>query len=306
MFSLELRNLTPPPPGISSSLTDASYLFSALNMDEIEKIDDEFYNSKQIYRECNDCKKLLKLCDDIFKQKVRAIACLSEVFSLLQQEIHRNLISSIEKNDKNQSENTGANKKITNMTSDIKKKNEELQELLYENRELNINRIYTQRLLNQMQQDIEVKANNIKKLEKLVENNNNQTDLCIKCKEKDHELRIKTENAKELNDQLEGLAIKLAESIKIISDKSYDLQKISSIQEVLTSMPEINGRELRISIHKKICEIETDFIELSANQENFEIIKMKYLQLPYLLKPIFDLTKQYEKSLMEFNKILYT
>jgi hypothetical protein len=77
------------------------------------------------------------------------------------------------------------------------------------------------------------------------------------------------------------------------------------MQELVKKIPDKNGRELRISIHKQICEIETDFIELTANQENFERIKAKYLKLPYLLKPIFDLTKQYEKSVFEFKKILY-
>ena len=81
-------------------------------------------------------------------------------------------------------------------------------------------------------------------------------------------------------------------------------EKTVNLTQFIKQIPEFNGREIRMMIHKKIIDVETDFNELAASQENFEIIKGKYLELPYLLKPMFDMTKQYEKSINELKKLL--
>ena len=59
---------------------------------------------------------------------------------------------------------------------------------------------------------------------------------------------------------------------------------------------EQNGRELRSAVHRKICEIEADFLDLGLQDEKVKIIMDKFLELPYLLKPLFDLLKDYEKK----------
>lgn len=309
MFSLELRKLIPAPPGLSTALTDASYLYASLKFEEIQKNDEQFFAAKQKYRDCTECKALLRLCDDIFKQKIRVLACIAELFKLLQQEGTSKLELQKEINDMRaenliQSEQTGQNKKFKNLVGELKKKDKQIQELSSENQELNKNRIQTQRILSQMQMDIENKATIIKTLAKTIDNEKIKENCCNKCLEKDAEIAHKSESIRELTERCQILTSKFAENIKVLSEKSADSERLMTIKESLGLIPEINGRELRISIHKKICEIETDFIELIPNPDNFEIIKMKYLQLPYLLKPIFDLTKQYEKSLAEFNKIL--
>ena len=266
MFSLDLRNITAPPPGLSISLTDSSYVFSSLQIEDIEKTDKEFQKLKQDYKNCSSCQNLLKICDEIYKQKIRALSCLAEMFQIIQKESHSKLL--LEKEIKElKSENFAFNEKNNKKhktAEELREKNKIIEDLISENRELNKNRILTQRIISDMQKEILQKSKNFE-------------ENCKVCAEK---------------------------SQKFVNS-SISEKKILEMQELVKKIPDKNGRELRISIHKQICEIETDFIELTANQENFERIKAKYLKLPYLLKPIFDLTKQYEKSVFEFKKILY-
>jgi gas vesicle protein/predicted DNA-binding protein YlxM (UPF0122 family) len=73
------------------------------------------------------------------------------------------------------------------------------------------------------------------------------------------------------------------------------------------------GRELRSAVHKKIIEVEAEFLNLEEktkllheNCKDNEIVQAvtgkikditdKFLELPYLLKPLFDLLKDYEKK----------
>lgn len=294
MFSLELRKLTPAPPGVSAALTEATYLFSALKVGEVQKNDEEFLACKEKFRECPDCKQLVLLCGEIFTQKLRVIACLSEMFKLLQKESFQNLELQQELESLKKDMGEEKNSKLKNAVVESKKKDKQIQELLLEIKDLNTNRVYSQHLMGQMQMDIENKNKILKNLPK---NSENPSRPCEKCIEKDKAI-------KEMTYHCQVLTTKLAENIKLLSDRPSDLEKNNLLQALLNAIPEINGRELRISIHKKIIEIETDFNELPANPDNFEIIKMKYLQLPYLLKPIFDLTKQYEKSMVEFGKVL--
>ena len=59
---------------------------------------------------------------------------------------------------------------------------------------------------------------------------------------------------------------------------------------------EQTGRELRSAVHKKICEVEADFMDLGFQDERVKKIMEKFLELPYLLKPLFDLLKEYERK----------
>lgn len=71
------------------------------------------------------------------------------------------------------------------------------------------------------------------------------------------------------------------------------------------------GRELRSAVHKKIIEVEAEFMDLDSIIkslpeltraetgvliEKAKTITEKFLELPYLLKPLFDLLKEYEKK----------
>jgi hypothetical protein len=68
------------------------------------------------------------------------------------------------------------------------------------------------------------------------------------------------------------------------------------IEKIAESKIEATGRELRSAVHKKICEIEADFLDLSLQDDKVKMIMEKFLELPYLLKPLFDLLKDYEKK----------
>lgn len=71
------------------------------------------------------------------------------------------------------------------------------------------------------------------------------------------------------------------------------------------------GRDLRSAVHKKIIEVEAEFMDLDSIIKSLpELIRSetealvgktktiteKFLELPYLLKPLFDLLKEYEKK----------
>jgi hypothetical protein len=302
MFSLELKNITQPPPGLSTTLADSAYIFTAIRLDEIEKADKAFIAIKQKPTTCGECKELIKICDEIFKQKLRAVACLAESFKLIQHENSIQLdmqreINSLKVANSLFEDKFSSIKSLTELASEIKNKDKQIQDLVSENRELSLNRIFTQKIVTELENNIGNKLIEIKRLEQQAKELTQKFKLC-KC------VSVSQETPKK-PDQLKETELKTSDDTKIISELLKEKKKKESLQEFLHAIPEINGRELRISIHKKICEIETDFIELAANQENFEIIKVKYLQLPYLLKPIFDLTKQYEKSIIEFKKILY-
>lgn len=71
---------------------------------------------------------------------------------------------------------------------------------------------------------------------------------------------------------------------------------VYSINLMAESKVEQTGRELRSAVHKKICEVEADFIDLDSQDERVKKLLEKFLELPYLLKPLFDLLKEYEKK----------
>lgn len=71
---------------------------------------------------------------------------------------------------------------------------------------------------------------------------------------------------------------------------------VFSIEKLAESKIEQTGRELRSAVHKKICEVEADFMDLGFQDEKVKKIMEKFLELPYLLKPLFDLLKEYEKK----------
>lgn len=299
MFSLELNKTVPPPPGISGSVAEASSLFSSLAVSEFQKTDEEFMKIKEKVNECSKCSVLVRVCDKMFAHKQKTLVCLLDTFNIIQKESVLRLRTQGEldelRNLKGLNEElSGPYKKIKALNVELKKKEKILSDLMLENRELTKNRINVEKLLIQMQKDVIAKAETIKKMEK-----------CEKCEEKDEEIRSKGKNIKELQESIQFLTVKLSENFKLGAEHEMALQKIENFAFVLNFIPEVNGRDLRMSIHRKICEIETDFIELAPNVESFETIKEKYLQLPYLLKPIFDLTKQYEKTLVELKKIIY-
>lgn len=293
MFSLELSKTLPPPPGFSISIADASYLFSSLAVSEFQKTDEEFLKFKEKMNECSKCSVLVKICDKMFAHKQKALACLLDTFNIIQREtvLRLKTVSELEelKNSKNaDGDLAGPYKKIKALGVELKKKDKILSDLMLENRELTKNRINVEKLLIQMQKDAVAKADIIKKLEK-----------CEKCEEKG-------QTVKEMELSIQFLTMKVNEGSKVTVEQEVVAQKLMGVAEVLNFIPDVNGRDLRMSIHRKICEIETDFIELAPNHDSFETIKAKYLQLPYLLKPIFDLTKQYEKYLVELKKIIYS
>jgi uncharacterized protein YoxC len=69
---------------------------------------------------------------------------------------------------------------------------------------------------------------------------------------------------------------------------------IRSVEVMAESKVEQTGRELRSAVHKKICEVEADFMDLGEKDERVKLLMHKFLELPYLLKPMFDLMKEYE------------
>ena len=71
---------------------------------------------------------------------------------------------------------------------------------------------------------------------------------------------------------------------------------VFSLEKLAESKVEQTGRELRSAVHKKICEVEADFMDLGFQDDRIKIIMEKFLELPYLLKPLFDLLKEYEKK----------
>lgn len=87
----------------------------------------------------------------------------------------------------------------------------------------------------------------------------------------------------------------------------------SRVAIMAESTVEQPGRDLRSAVHKKIIEVEADFLDIETHFKNFtdaymndsnvmvvvEKVKQiteKFLELPYLLKPLFDLLKDYEKK----------
>jgi len=73
----------------------------------------------------------------------------------------------------------------------------------------------------------------------------------------------------------------------------------SDITKALTVKPLVKGRpgrEIRMSVHKKFIEIEQDFNSLPFSTEPLEVIKRKFLELPYMLRPLFDIMKDYEQQ----------
>lgn len=76
-------------------------------------------------------------------------------------------------------------------------------------------------------------------------------------------------------------------------------QTCSSAKEALDLKPVIKGRpgrDLRMTVHKQVIEIEQAFNEIGQTTPVIQDIKLKFLELPYLLKPIFDLMKEYEQQ----------
>lgn len=57
-----------------------------------------------------------------------------------------------------------------------------------------------------------------------------------------------------------------------------------------------SGRELRQKVHLQVVKIEEMMNEMQGILPGIEPLREQYLQLPYLLKPIFDLLKNYEKK----------
>jgi hypothetical protein len=299
MFSLELRNTLPAPPGLSSSIADATSLFSALCMEELSKVDGDYFKSKEKPSECLKCNQTSSLCDKLFSHKQKVLSCLVDTFNLVQKESVNRIRAEKEleelKNEKIISEEmSGPYRKIRTLMVEIKKKEKIVNDLILENRELCKNRVYVEKLSNQLRKEIALKN------DELLEEKNKK---CKECFEKEKEIKGKVGKINELQENLQVLNCKVNELFRVSAEKEILTQKIISFAEIINLLPDINGRELRMSIHKQICDIETDFIELSPNQQSFETIKEKYLQLPYLLKPIFDLTKQFEKSISELRKL---
>lgn len=51
-----------------------------------------------------------------------------------------------------------------------------------------------------------------------------------------------------------------------------------------------------MSVHKKFIEVEQDFNQLNISSDHLDSVKQKFLELPYMLRPIFDLMKDYEQQ----------
>lgn len=312
MVSLELRKITPPPPGLSAQVTDALSLFSSLGISEISQTDLELTEYRKKILECADCKKLFRLCEKILTQKHKVLACMIEMCELVQKEYRLRITAENEledlKNDPSlNSDMSLSSMRIGGLDCDSRVKDKKIAELLKENTELNVNRIHTEKIMNNLSEDYQRKVHQISILEnEIKELKSKPSSSCSECIEKDKENKIQALHIQDLQKNIGFLNTKIVETNKLYSEKVSELQKLGIFSELLELIPEGNGRDLRISIHKKICEIETDFIELTPNVESFDIIKAKYLQLPYLLKPIFDLTKQYEKSLQDIKKLLYS
>ena len=84
--------------------------------------------------------------------------------------------------------------------------------------------------------------------------------------------------------------------------------RVSLMANAATDQP---GRELRSAVHKKIIEVEAEFMDMESIIKSLpELIRSetealvgktktiteKFLELPYLIKPLFDLLKEYEKK----------
>jgi hypothetical protein len=204
------------------------------------------------------------------------------------------------KNEKNVTEElAGPYRKIRALLVEVKKKEKIISDLLMENKELTKNRIYLEKLVSQVQKELILKGEALADLER-------KEKVCIECLEKDVEIKAKAQSIGELQETVQGFSVKVNEVYRVAAEKEILTQKVLAFAEILSILPEVNGRELRMSIHRQICEIETDFIELPPTQQNFENLKEKFLQLPYLLKPIFDLTKQFEKTIVELKKIMFS
>ncbi|CAG9313330.1 unnamed protein product [Blepharisma stoltei] len=70
-------------------------------------------------------------------------------------------------------------------------------------------------------------------------------------------------------------------------------------KEALELKPTIKGRpgrEMRMSVHKQVIEIEQALNDLTSLTSEVQEIKRMFLELPYLLKPMFDLMKEYEQQ----------
>lgn len=304
MFSLELRNTLPPPPGLSPSIADTTYLFSALSMQDLSNTDLEYLKAKEIPPDCLNCTNLLKLCDKLFTSKQKVLACLVDTFNLVQKESISRVKMEKElddvKNEKNVTEElAGPYRKIRALLVEVKKKEKIISDLLMENKELTKNRIYLEKLVSQVQKELILKGEALADMER-------KEKVCIECLEKDVEIKAKAQSIGELQETVQGFSVKVNEVYRVAAEKEILTQKVLAFAEILSILPEVNGRELRMSIHRQICEIETDFIELPPTQQNFENLKEKFLQLPYLLKPIFDLTKQFEKTIVELKKIMFS
>ena len=304
MFSLELRNTLPPPPGLSPSIADTTYLFSSLSMQDLSNTDLEYLKAKETPPECLVCSSLLKLCDKLFTSKQKVLACLVDTFNLVQKESICRVKIEKERDDARNEKNVteelaGPYRKIRALLVEVKKKEKIVSDLLMENKELTRNRIFLEKLVSQVQKELIAKNEALADLEK-------KERVCLECIEKDGEVKAKALTVLELQEAVQGFSAKMNEVYRVAAEKEILTQKVLAFAEILSILPEVNGRELRMSIHRQICEIETDFIELPPTQQNFENLKDKFLQLPYLLKPIFDLTKQFEKTIVELRKIIFS
>ena len=56
-----------------------------------------------------------------------------------------------------------------------------------------------------------------------------------------------------------------------------------------------SGREVRQKVHQQVVKVEEMMNDLQASTPALETVRDEYLQLPYLLKPLFDQLKSYER-----------
>jgi len=85
----------------------------------------------------------------------------------------------------------------------------------------------------------------------------------------------------------------IKEGQQIISQACAFAKDTLEVKPMIKGRP---GRELRMSVHKQVIEIEQAFNNVSSISPEIEEIKRMFLELPYLLKPIFDLMKEYEQQ----------
>ena len=341
-------------------------LFDMLKIDEV--------------MECWECESL-KEANKVLQEKLnsqteekqKVLSSFHELFDQYQklQKENEKLVESALQN----SNKTKLLQKLNELKTEVKEKDQEIQEMRQYIRESNLksteelNKVISsnkdslehtkQELksqINELQKNIHNKDTIIRNFEKVISENIPQytqtlsTPQCLECQNKESTVNTQKKNIEELNEYIkhysqethqwllekdqtinslkrqllkfpvincENSALRelgqtthlLINSLKsVCKSNSPWSQQVAELVSKLANKVEVicknskqlldnqEGKQLRTQVHKHIIEIEKKFLELEETDPATEEIKKLFLELPLLLKPLFDQNKKFENQ----------